>query len=39
VAEGTITGDIKGKTTDPANERVVDLYEFLEAVANRLAAA
>ena len=39
VAEGAITGDIKGKTTDPANERVVDLYEFLEAVANRLAAA
>ena len=39
VAEGTITGDIKGKTTDPANERVVDLYEFLEAVERRLAAS
>ena len=39
VAEGTITGDIKGKTTDPAHERVVDLYEFLEAVERRLAAS
>jgi len=36
VAAGTITGDIKGKTTDPDNERVVDLWAFLDAVQERL---
>ncbi len=36
VANGTITGDIKGKTTDPAGEKVVDLNEFLAAVETQL---
>ena len=36
VADGTITGDIKGKTTAPEKEKLVDLNEFLAAVANRL---
>jgi len=38
VANGTITGDIKGKTTDPAGEKVVDLNEFLAAVETQLDA-
>jgi len=38
VANGTITGDIKGKTTDPAGEKVVDLNEFLAAVEAQLDA-
>ncbi|MDA1074232.1 MAG: isocitrate/isopropylmalate family dehydrogenase [Proteobacteria bacterium] len=33
---GTITGDLKGKTTNPANENIVDLYGFLDAVETRL---
>jgi isocitrate dehydrogenase len=36
VADGIITGDIKGKTTDPAAETVVDMQGFLDAVASRL---
>ena len=36
VVSGTITGDIKGKTTDPKSEQILDLYEFLDAVAGRL---
>lgn len=32
VAQGTITGDLKGKTTDPESEKVVDMYGFLDAV-------
>jgi isocitrate dehydrogenase len=32
VAQGTITGDLKGKTTDPASEILVDMYGFLDAV-------
>jgi isocitrate dehydrogenase len=32
VAQGTITGDLKGKTTDPGSENVVDMYGFLDAV-------
>jgi len=32
VAQGTITGDLKGKTTDPESENVVDMYGFLDAV-------
>jgi isocitrate dehydrogenase len=39
VAQGTITGDLKGKTTDPANERVVDMVGFLDAVELNLSAA
>lgn len=36
VAQGTITGDLKGKTTDPATETVVDMYGFLDAVEKNL---
>ncbi len=32
VAQGTITGDLKGKTTDPEAETVVDMCGFLDAV-------
>ena len=38
VAQGTITGDLKGKTTDPDAERIVDMYGFLDAVEANLAA-
>ena len=36
VGEGIITGDIKGKTTRPDTEVVLNLYDFLDAVADRL---
>ncbi|MFG6159416.1 isocitrate/isopropylmalate family dehydrogenase [Halomonas sp. 1390] len=36
VADGVITGDLKGKTTDPAAETLVDMQGFLDAVAERL---
>ena len=36
VAQGTITGDLKGKTTDPDTETVVDMYGFLDAVEKNL---
>ncbi len=32
VAQGTITGDLKGKTSDPGSETIVDMYGFLDAV-------
>ena len=32
VAQGTITGDLKGKTSDPGAENIVDMYGFLDAV-------
>jgi isocitrate dehydrogenase len=32
VAQGTITGDLKGKTSEPDKETVVDMYGFLDAV-------
>ena len=38
VDQGIITGDLKGKTTDPENERVVDMYGFLDAVEANLGA-
>jgi isocitrate dehydrogenase len=38
VAQGTITGDLKGKTTDPGSETVVDLYGFLDAIEANLTA-
>lgn len=38
VAQGTITGDLKGKTTNPEAEKVVDMYDFLDAVDANLAA-
>lgn len=36
VAQGVITGDLKGKTSDPEAERVVDMYGFLDAVEGNL---
>ena len=36
VAEGIVTGDLKGKTLDPASETVVDMYGFLDAVERNL---
>ncbi len=38
VAQGTITGDIKGKTTQPEAEHVVDMFGFLDAVHANLVA-
>jgi len=32
VDQGIITGDLKGKTTNPDDETVVDMYGFLDAV-------
>ena len=36
VAQGTVTGDLKGKTTDPASETIVDMVGFLDAVESNL---
>ncbi|MFK8042370.1 isocitrate/isopropylmalate family dehydrogenase [Congregibacter sp.] len=36
VAQGTITGDLKGKTLDPEKETVVDMYGFLDAIEGNL---
>ncbi|WOJ95461.1 isocitrate/isopropylmalate family dehydrogenase [Congregibacter brevis] len=36
VAQGIITGDLKGKTLDPENETVVDMYGFLDAIEGNL---
>lgn len=36
VAQGTITGDLKGKTTAPEAEAVVDMVGFLDAVEANL---
>jgi len=36
VDQGTITGDIKGKTTDPDAEKLVDMYGFLDAIEKNL---
>ncbi len=36
VEDGVVTGDVKGKTTDPAKEQVVDMVGFLDAVEARL---
>jgi isocitrate dehydrogenase len=38
VAQGTITGDLKGKTTSPETERIVDMHGFLDAIAENLTA-
>lgn len=38
VEQGIITGDLKGKTTDPAAETLVDMAGFLDAVQNNLRA-
>ena len=36
VGQGTITGDLKGKTTEPDKETVVDMQVFLDAVEGNL---
>jgi len=36
VDAGIITGDLKGKTSDPDNETLVDMFGFLDAVESRL---
>lgn len=36
VGDGIVTGDVRGKTNDPDNEQVVDMYGFLDAVEARL---
>jgi len=36
VAQGKITGDLKGKTTEPDSEILLDMNEFLEAVEAQL---
>jgi len=36
VAQGTITGDIRGRTTEPDNEQVVDMFGFLDAIEANL---
>jgi len=37
VDQGTITGDIKGKTTVPDDETIVDMHGFIDAVNANLA--
>ena len=36
VAQGYVTGDLKGKTTDPSKETIVDMQGFLDAVDKNL---
>jgi isocitrate dehydrogenase len=38
VAKGIITGDLKGKTNQPENEKIVDMQDFLDAVQSELPA-
>ena len=39
VDQGIITGDLKGKTSDPENEKLVDMFGFLDAVEGNLKLA
>ena len=39
VAQGKITGDLKGKTTDPATETVLDMIGFLDAIEDNISSA
>jgi len=39
VAQGKITGDLKGKTTDPATETVLDMHGFLDAIEDNICMA
>ncbi len=39
VDQGFVTGDLKGKTTDPDNETIVDMMGFLDAVEGNLLAS
>jgi len=36
VAQGKITADLRGKTTEPAAERVLDMYGFLDAIEDNI---
>ena len=36
VAQGTITGELKGKTRSPETERIVNMHGFLDAIAENL---
>lgn len=36
VEQGTVTGDLKGKTNKPDEETIVDMHGFLDAVENNL---
>lgn len=36
VGQGIITGDLKGKTTNPSEETIVDMFGFLDAVDKNL---
>lgn len=36
VEQGTITGDLRGKTSEPSSEKIVDMFGFLNAVENNL---
>ncbi|SFR44216.1 isocitrate dehydrogenase, NADP-dependent [Marinobacter daqiaonensis] len=36
VADGIVTADLKGKTTDPDSEKVVDMYGFIDALKERI---
>jgi len=36
VGQGIVTGDLKGKTTDPSKETIVDMFGFLDAVNKNL---
>lgn len=38
VADGKITGDIKGKTTQPEQETILDMFQFLDAVETTLGS-
>ena len=38
VGQGVVTGDLRGKTTDPDNETLVDMAGFLNAVEKNLDA-
>jgi len=36
VDQGTVTGDLKGKTLAPKRERIVDMVGFLDGVTENL---
>lgn len=36
VEQGLITGDLKGKTTNPKKEKIVDMHQFLDAIEKNL---
>jgi isocitrate dehydrogenase len=36
VLQGKITGDLKGKTTDPDAETILDMYGFLDAIESNI---